>query len=63
MADLIRRGRDTRNASRVMSHLAGTKLANKLLTASTVSDDLNEFRDRLPANGSSPPRSIESTAP
>jgi hypothetical protein len=51
MADLMRRGRDTRNASRVLFHLAGTKLANKLVTASSLSDDLSEFRDALAAKG------------
>jgi len=53
-ADLERRGRDVRNASRVLSHLAGTRLANKLLTASSLSDDLSEFRDRLAAKGLKP---------
>jgi integrase len=54
MADLIRRGRDTTNASRVLFHLTGTKLANKLVTASSLSDDLSEFRDRLAAKGLKP---------
>jgi hypothetical protein len=54
MTDLIKRGRDPENASRVMFHLAGTKLANKLVTASTLSDDLNEFRDHLAAKGLKP---------
>ena len=53
-ADLERRGRDVRNASRVLSHLAGTRLANKLLTASSLSDDLSEFRDHLAAKGLKP---------
>jgi hypothetical protein len=47
--DLETRGQDTNNASRVLSHLAGTKLANKLVTASSLSDDLREFRDHLAA--------------
>jgi hypothetical protein len=51
MADLIRRGRDPSNASRVLFHLAGTKLANKLVTSSSLSDDLSEFRDQLAAKG------------
>ena len=52
--DLETRGRDPSNASRVLSHLAGTKLANKLLTASSLSDDLGEFRDQLAAKGLKP---------
>jgi integrase len=55
MADLVRRGRDTENASRVLFHLTALpKLANKLLTASSLSDDLSEFRDRLAAKGLKP---------
>jgi integrase len=54
MSDLQSRGRDVRNASRVLSHLTGTKLANKLLTASSLSDDLSEFRDHLAAKGLKP---------
>jgi integrase len=55
MADLVRRGRDTENASRVLFHLTELpKLANKLLTASTLSDELSEFRDRLAAKGLKP---------
>jgi integrase len=53
-ADLETRGRDPANASRVLFHLAGTKLANKLLTASSLSDDLSEFRDHLAAKGLKP---------
>jgi integrase len=49
MTNLARRGRDTTNASRVLFHLSGTKLANKLMTASSLSDDLSEFRDHLAA--------------
>jgi hypothetical protein len=52
--DLMRRSRDTANASRVLFHLEGTKLANKLLTASSLSDDLGEFRDHLAAKGLKP---------
>jgi integrase len=52
--DLENRGRDLSNASRVPFHLAGTKLANKLLTASSLSDDLSEFRDHLAAKGLKP---------
>jgi integrase len=47
--DLETRGRNPNNASRVLFHLSGTKLANKLLTASSLSDDLSEFRDHLAA--------------
>jgi integrase len=54
MEDLVRRGRDTRNASRVMFHLEGTKLAGRLVAASSLSDDLSEFRDRLAAKGLKP---------
>jgi integrase len=54
MADLVRRGRDTENASRVLFHLAGTKLADKLVTASSLCDDLIEFRDQLTAKGLKP---------
>jgi hypothetical protein len=54
MADLTRRGRDPSNASRVLFHLVGTKLANKLVTASSLSDDLSEFRDALSAKGLKP---------
>jgi integrase len=39
----------------VLSHLAGLpKLANKLLTASSLSDDLSEFREQLAAKGLKP---------
>jgi hypothetical protein len=31
--------------------MAGTKLANKLLTASSISHDLSEFRHQLAAKG------------
>jgi integrase len=48
------RGRDPGNASRVLCHLAGTKLANKLLTASSLSEDLSEFRDHLTTQGIKP---------
>jgi hypothetical protein len=51
MADLMRRGRDTRNASRVLFHLEGARLANKLVTAASLSDDLSEFREGLAAKG------------
>lgn len=54
MNDLRSRGRDLRNASRVLFHLAGTRLANKLLTASSLADDLSEFRDHLAAKGIKP---------
>jgi integrase len=47
--ELETRGQDPANASRVLFHLAGTKLPNKLLTASSLSDDLREFRDHLAA--------------
>jgi integrase len=53
-SDLQTRGRDLRNASRVLFHLAGTKLANKLITASSLSDDLREFRDQLARKGLKP---------
>jgi integrase len=52
MIDLQSRGRDPSNASRVLLHLG--KLANKLLTASSLSDDLSEFRDRLVAKKRKP---------
>jgi integrase len=51
MTVLQTRGRDLRNASRVLFHLKGTRLANRLLTASSLADDLGEFRDRLAAKG------------
>jgi integrase len=51
MGNLQSRGRDLRNASRVLFHLKGTRLANKLLTASSLADDLSEFRDHLAAKG------------
>jgi len=54
MSDLQIRGRDVRNGSRVLFHLAGTKLANKPVTASSLADDLNEFRDHLAAEGLKP---------
>jgi integrase len=53
-SNLQSRGRDPTNASRVLFHLAGTKLANKLLTASSLSDDLSEFRDHLAVKGLKP---------
>jgi hypothetical protein len=49
--NLETRGKDTRNASRVLFHLANTKLGSKLLTAPSLSDDLSEFRDQLVAKG------------
>jgi integrase len=52
--NLETRGRNTNNAARVLFHLAGTKLANKLVTASSLSDDLSEFRDQLAAKGLKP---------
>jgi integrase len=52
--DLETRGRDPNNASRVLFHLAGTKLANRLLTASSLSEDPSEFRDHLAAKGPKP---------
>jgi integrase len=52
--DLEIRGRDPANAARVLSHLEGTKLADKLMTASSLSDDLSEFRDSLAAKGLKP---------
>ncbi|HEY2530839.1 MAG TPA: site-specific integrase [Xanthobacteraceae bacterium] len=52
--DLQSRGRDVKNASRVLGHLVGTKLANKLVTASSLADDLSEFRDHLAAKGLKP---------
>lgn len=45
--DLETRGNDPGNASRVLYHLAGTKLADKMMTASSLSTDLSEFRDQL----------------
>jgi hypothetical protein len=41
-SDLERRGQDPANAMRVLRHLAKLpKLANQLVTASTLSDDLS----------------------
>jgi len=53
-SDLQNRGRDLRNASRVLFHLAGTKLADRLITASSLADDLSEFRDQLARKGLKP---------
>jgi hypothetical protein len=50
--DLIARDNDPGNARRVLFHLAGSKLASKLVTASSLSDYLSEFRDELKAKGS-----------
>jgi hypothetical protein len=52
--DLETRGHDPANAERVLTHLTGTKLANKLVTASSLSEDLSEFRDQLAAKGLKP---------
>jgi hypothetical protein len=52
--DLQSRGRDPQNASRVLSHLTGLRLADKLVTASSLADDLSEFRDHLAAKGLKP---------
>jgi integrase len=52
--DLEARGNDPENARRVLLHLKGSKLANKLLTASSLSDNLSEFRDHLVAQGCKP---------
>jgi hypothetical protein len=52
--NLETRGRNTNNAARVLFNLAGTKLANKLVTAASLSDDLSEFRDQLAAKGLKP---------
>jgi integrase len=54
MSDLQTRGRDLRNASRVLFHLEGSRLANKLMTTSSLSDDLSEFRDQLAIKGLKP---------
>lgn len=51
VADLAMRGRDTMNASRVLHHLEDTKLADKLVTAPSLADDLRDFRDQLAAKG------------
>ncbi len=48
------RGRDLRNASRVLFHLKGTKLANTLLTSSSLSERLSEFPDHLASKGIKP---------
>jgi integrase len=53
-SDLQTRGRDPKNAARVLFHLAGTKLANKLITVSSLADDLSEFRDQLARKGLKP---------
>jgi streptomycin 6-kinase len=54
-ANLVTRGHDPANATRVLFHLAELpKLANKLVIASTLSDDLGEFRDSLAAKGLQP---------
>jgi hypothetical protein len=52
--NLEARGHDPANAARVLAHLEGTKLANKLVTASSLSDELGEFRDSLAAKGLKP---------
>jgi integrase len=38
----------------VLFHLAGTRLANKPVMASSLADDLSEFRDHLAAKGLKP---------
>jgi hypothetical protein len=43
MSDLQSRGRDPTNASRVLFHLAGSKLANQFITAPSLAEDLSEF--------------------
>jgi integrase len=54
-SDLESRGQDPANAMRVLRHLAKLpKLANQLVTASTLSDDLSKFRDHLAAKGLKP---------
>jgi integrase len=53
-SDLQNRGRELKNASRVLFHLAGTRLADKLVTASSLADDLGEFRDQLARKGLKP---------
>ena len=45
-ADLENRGRDPKNAARVLSHLSET-LAGRTVTASSLSDDLADFRETL----------------
>jgi integrase len=60
--DLQTRGLDTRNASRVLFHLKGTKLGDKLVTASSLADDLSDFRDRLAAKGLTPATIDRTTA-
>jgi integrase len=52
--DLEARGNDSENARRVLSHLASSKLANKLLTAPSLANNLSEFRDHLVAQGCKP---------
>jgi hypothetical protein len=52
--DLETRGHDPANAARVLSHLEGTKLANKLQTAASLSKDLSEWRGQLAAKGLKP---------
>jgi hypothetical protein len=44
--DLVNRGHDPKNASRVLFHLSA-KLANKVVTGSSLSDDLAAFRDEV----------------
>jgi hypothetical protein len=54
-SDLEGRGQDPANAMLVLRHLAKLpKLANQLVTASTLSDDLSKFRDHLAAKGLKP---------
>jgi integrase len=52
-ADLESRGRDPSNAARVLHHLTA-KLAGKVVTASSLSEDLREFRERLLTSGLAP---------
>jgi integrase len=46
----------------VLFHLAGTKLANRLLTAPSLSDDLREFPSQLAATGLTPATVDRTTA-
>jgi hypothetical protein len=54
MSDLQSRGRDPTNASRVLLHLEGSRLANKLVTAPSLFADLSEFREKLARKGLKP---------
>lgn len=54
LSNLQSRGRDLRNATRVLFHLDGTKLAHTLLTAPALAERLNEFKDALAAKGLKP---------